>query len=131
MKIREVDFDGVNLLVPDAPWFSWPHPAFDGFPACCGPGPTGHLGEIFVPDKIEGLCISPACWVHDLMFQYGKGRDEFTQANLTFLENMWRINEAHGGDILDKIDRVAEIYIYYSAVDTAAGYFFFCRSKPR
>lgn len=48
----------------------------------------------FVPDKIYGLLITPACNIHDWMYHKGKTIEDKEQADRVFLNNMLRIIEA-------------------------------------
>ena len=91
-------YDGVLLEVPYHPAFEWPTPGFAGFPACCGPGTTGSLGERIVRDRIRGIVLSPACWVHDFMWSEAEARTEavFHYTNSVFLRNMLAIIAVRG-----------------------------------
>lgn len=53
-----------------------------------------------VPDTVYGLCIRPACNIHD--YDYGKGETlaDKIQADSLFLYNMNRIIEAEGGALV-------------------------------
>ena len=130
MQVKIEIFDSIPLKVPDIPEFFWPAKTRAEFPSCCGPGPVGHLGEWAVPDYIGGLQASLACWPHDFMFKHGKGRTEFKLANETFLYNLWTLNDYLGGDVHDKMRRIAGIYAYYLAVSSPAGYLCFVNSRP-
>jgi len=130
MQTRIDIFDGIPLEVPDIPEFFWPHPTIQGFPTCCGPGPVGELGDFLVPDMIRKMPASMACWPHDFMFKYGKGKAEFIQANEVFLINLWSINDCIGGDVHRKLERIPLIYAYYKAVSSPAGYLCFANSRP-
>jgi hypothetical protein len=59
----------------------------------CGPG-RGVLERI-VPETVYGLCITPACAIHDFMYSVGEDDYDKIDADDVFLNNMVRIIEAH------------------------------------
>ena len=120
MKTKVVNFDGVDLRIPDDPDFGWPHETFKGFPTCCGPGKR--WGNWLVPDRIVGLIISPACWVHDVMFAFHvKSWTNFYYANGVFLANMMEINRVNSRTKIGAFARKPIIYAYVKAVTTTIG----------
>lgn len=123
MNTRIVNFDGVNLIVPDDSAFDFPWPQFDGFPECCGPGPIDSLGNDIVPESIMELNISPACFIHDWTFTYWpKTFTSFLQANTLFIKNMLRINKVKGGSYIKRLLRIPPITLFYVAVSGFAGW---------
>lgn len=114
-------FDGVQLIRP-LDGFAWPHPTFDGFPECCGAGPSGTISQEVVPESIMGLAVGPACCVHDDMFTRGeKTWQNFHYANAVFLVNLLQINRERGGNWLLKKLRGPIILAWFAAVSSGAG----------
>ncbi len=66
METKYTFFDGMMLETPNIA-IEWPSPTLDDFPTFCGPG---RLGDFFIPDSILDLKISPACYIHDLMWDF-------------------------------------------------------------
>jgi len=58
-----------------------------------GCGTSGWKGK-FVPDRIYGLKVTPACQIHDVDYHFGTSIKDKDQADRTFLNNMIRIIEA-------------------------------------
>jgi len=120
-------FDGTVLLAPDDPRFFWPHSTFAGFPPCCGPGAEGDITEKAVPETILGLNVSPACWCHDWMQNYGPQTWQgFHHSNAVFLLNILAINRVRGGWWPARQLRLLPIlswYILVSSPVAAANYF--------
>lgn len=54
---------------------------------CNGCGTGGWKGDL-VPDTIWGLCVTPACDIHDWTYAEGATSDDKDRADLTFLANM-------------------------------------------
>jgi len=67
-----------------------------------------------VPDTVWGLCIKPACNIHDYMYAVGKTLAEKIQADSIFLYNMNRIVECTGGAL--EWPRKRRVYKYFLAV---------------
>lgn len=121
MNTIQERFDGVNLVRPLGD-FRWCHPAFDGFPACCGAGTAGTIGNDIVPESILGMKVSPACFVHDWMFNKApRTWANFHYANSVFLVNLLEINRARGGSWFMRYARKPLILGWYAAVSSAAG----------
>ena len=83
---------------------------------CNGCGTTGWKGKL-VPDAIWGLCVTPACQVHDWMYHLGQTEQDKDEADMVFMRNLIRlINEAGGW--LASIRRYRAT-TYYNAVAEA------------
>lgn len=124
------EFDGVLLEVPDHDEFFWPHPTFEGFHNCCGPGAPGSLGVRLVRDRPLGVVWSPACWVHDVSFALGpKSRARFKQSNEVFYRNLCVINTVRGRHLPVRKMRalMALAGRYYDAVERG-GWLFYMRA---
>ena len=85
----------------------------------CGPG-RGVL-EWLVPDHILGVCITPACAVHDFCYSQGCTDKDKCDADVIFLNNMIRIIEAHNGIGFLQRMRLRRARIYYEAVSHFGG----------
>ena len=115
-------FDGVTGIIVPADSFWWPKSTFRDFPSCCGAGMTDPL----VPETMWGLNISPACWVHDRMFeQADKTWADFFQANEIFEHNLETIIDQKSRSRVLKMLRRHRAHIYAKAVYIfGANYFF-------
>lgn len=115
-------FDGVVGLITPVNNFWWPTTSFKSFPGCCGSGYTDPL----VPETMWGLNISPACWVHDRMFELAeKTWEDFLQANDVFKHNLLTIIDQRTSSRLLKIMRRHRAEVYVKAVYAfGANYFF-------
>jgi len=120
MQTKVENFDGVDLRIPVSHLFFWPATTFDTFPTCCGPGEG--WGDRLVPDSILGLKISPACWVHDRMFEAEeKTWNNYYYSNSVMLTNMLEINRVRGGNWLVRQIRKPIILCYLKGVTTMIG----------
>lgn len=124
--IIEHVFDGVVLKAPTD--IEWPCDTFDKFACYCGPG-KGYL-ETIVADKILGLNISPACFIHDTTHALlPKTLKNFWLSNKTFLWNMESINQKFSSTKAEQYTRTAAIKAYYFGVASPIGYLYFLGSK--
>jgi len=60
---------------------------------CNGCGTKGLCGYI-VPDTAYGLCITPACDIHDFMYHIGETIADKDSADRSFYNNLLRIIDA-------------------------------------
>lgn len=134
MITGETIFDGVHLLVPildDGDFLEFPHKNFDTFDTYCGPG-TG-LADSLVPDDIYGIKISPACYLHDVMWEMAEGTwRDFHYSNSVFFHNILRIIEHFAppvGEEKVRHERYYRAVTYYMAVDGDVGASLFWRLK--
>lgn len=130
LPMRMQEFDGVLLEVPDHPEFFWPHPTFEGFHDCCGPGAPGSITVRIVQDRPLGVIWSPACWVHDVTYSLGpKSRARFKQSNEVFFRNLLAVNAVRGRHL--PVRRLRDLntlaWHYYVAVDRG-GWLFYMRA---
>lgn len=123
MKTKIDNFLGIDYEVPDSPQFFWPDmKIYSEFPTSCG---AGKFGDTLIPDTVWGLCLSPACWVHDLSWTLAKQSwSDFFQTNNMFRKNMLKINEMTSGSFIEKSIRRAAIYRYYISVCSFGAYYF-------
>ncbi|HAR38590.1 MAG TPA: hypothetical protein DCS09_08505 [Porphyromonadaceae bacterium] len=65
MKHVKINCHGAMLIIPE--WLRplWPYQLpFNKWPSFCGAGDG--IGDWLVPEKVHGVCISPACFIHDV-----------------------------------------------------------------
>lgn len=121
MKTTVTLFDTIPLVVPvfgesDLP-LRFPYQTLESFGSYCGAGPG--LGDKIVPEQIFGLKISPACYVHDVMYEVALPCwGEFHQANSVFLHNLLAIIEMRSANRLIASLRRYRAMTFYNAVDT-------------
>ena len=95
----------------------------------CGPG-RGVL-EWLVPETIYGLCVTPACSIHDFMYAHGSTPMDKDEADRVFLNNMIRLIEAAGGPWILRMLRLRRARVYYEAVSHFGGpEFWNTKNKP-
>lgn len=124
-------FDRVPFLVPtfDGEPLEFPFKSFDTWlRTYCG---AGKFGDIFVPDTIWGLKVSPACYIHDEDFScLPRDWKHFHVANSRFLHNIIRIIQYRSKSSFLKRLRMYRAVTYYNAVDQCGQKYFF-RSQPQ
>ena len=114
-------FDGVDLIRPSGA-FMWPCSQFEGFPECCGPGENGGTFERLVPEKVIGLVVSPACFIHDVMWSVkDKSWGAFHASNSVLLTNLLEINKKKGGYGLVQMARIPLIVAGFIAATSPVG----------
>lgn len=91
-KTTHIIYDGVRLEVPvvNGEPLPIPHNGFDDFDTYCGPG---WLGDKIVPDKLFGVSVAPACYIHDVMNAMAETCEEDHHSNEVFRRNMISIIE--------------------------------------
>lgn len=96
---------------------SWPTPTVEEFAAYCGAG-DGFFNNI-VPEKIWGIIISPACYVHDKMWAEAKPTwADFHHSNSVFWANINSlIMEQSKSRTLARL-RLYRAVTYFNAVDS-------------
>ena len=87
---------------------------------CNGCGTKGLCGVI-VPDTIWGLCITPACDIHDFQYATGETIADKESADRAFLNNMLRLIEAGTKWRWLKRLRARRARTYYDAVRRFGG----------
>ena len=86
----------------------------------CGPG-RGILEQI-IPEFILGVCITPACAIHDFMYREGKASDEDKHnADLVFLNNIVRLIEESTKYKVVLYPRLLFGFLYYWFVKVFGG----------
>ena len=117
MKTREVRFDGdLQLVIPDDDRFTWPAGSVLEFPFCCGPEKWNTKFYIF--DKLFGVRISPACFVHDVMWEICDATwGDFHYSNSVFLHNVLNIVNMRSEVGFLRFLRRHKAFAYYDAID--------------
>jgi hypothetical protein len=85
-----------------------------------GCGTSGWKGWL-VPETMWGLCITPACNIHDWMYAVGQTMEDKKEADNVFLNNMLRIITASGGWWWLQSLRRTRAKDYYEAVSCFGG----------
>lgn len=89
----------------------------DKFDSFCGAG-TG-IGDAIVPETIWGVKVSPACFVHDKMWEAADGTWEaFHASNSIFLTNLISLIEVQSKSSVLKRIRLYRAVTYYNTVDS-------------
>ena len=118
--------ENVNFIVPDK--FTFPFTKFSQCPDCCGPG--NGIAEKIIPETMWGLCISPACYVHDHSWSLAKPTwGGFHAANSMFLHNLMAIVQTRSKSTFLKHLRLYRCVTYFDAVDSDIGADIFWRMK--
>lgn len=114
-------FDGVDLIRPSGA-FMWPSSSFEGFPECCGPGGNWGTFERMIPEKVLGMVVSPACFIHDVMWS-GKEKSwaVFHASNSVLLTNLLEINKKKGGYWLIQMVRIPFLVAGFIAATSPVG----------
>ena len=128
MRFKENIIDGIPLLAPtgiDLP------SNLEDFPPSCGPGDG--IGELIVPDSLLGLCITPACWIHDQCWSMSKASwGDFHVSNSLFLTNLVSLVKNYPLPFplgLLKPIRLILAISYYEAVASQSGAAIFWKLK--
>lgn len=119
---RVYHVDGVQLLVP-VQLDALPFTRLEDAPDACGAGRG--FGEWVVPEKVLGLRISAACWIHDKDWEFAAPTwDDFHAANGRLLHNMAAIIVAKSKSPLLRVLRIYRPATYFLAVSTAGAKIF-------
>ena len=129
MHFKEIVIENVPLLVPygsrDLP------DTLESFPDACGPGQG--IGELVVPEKLLGLRVTPACWIHDLSWSVARPfYDDYVQSNSVFLANMVSLIEYAPCIFFKRILKPVRFLLaisYYKAVSSDTGQHIFWSLK--
>ena len=87
MQLTQINFpNGIEQTCREG--FTVPSPIIP----CCGPG-SGWLEKV-VPESILGICLTPACSVHDDMFKNADGGLlDFLQSNFILFWNICKLSK--------------------------------------
>ena len=115
----------VKLYAP--PSYNEANPEIRAIVNGCGTG--GWKGRL-VPETIWGLCVTPACNIHDWMYITGATLADKDEADRVLLNNLLRLVEGAGGwPILQQLRRV-RAWEYYEAVHRFGGPAFWADKNP-
>lgn len=93
------------------------------FEPACGAG-DGFLNDI-VPEKVWGIPISPACFVHDYMWKISEASwGDFHYSNDVFLVNITSLLRHQSKSNLLYHFRLYRMITYFNAVDTIGSVIF-------
>ena len=106
------DYKGYELAAPESFWNA-DDELRNAVAGGCGPGGAG---DMFVPDTMYFLKVTPACAIHDWCFAVWNDKRGFDQANNLFKNNMLRIIDQRGGGYQIKCLRKKRAVKYYKAV---------------
>lgn len=137
MRTEKVIFDGVPLIIPQVltPEGKWvtiglPYDTIKEFSSYCGPG--GGFGDAIVPETLLWLKISPACFIHDIMWAFARNTEldaDFEQTNDVFRLNMNMIIKYKSKSwILEHLRYYWAVH-YYNAVDTLGKSIFYEKKR--
>ena len=124
MKFSKVNFFSATLTVPDwfAPLFPLDLPV-DKWPSYCGAG--SGFGDAIVPEYIRGVCLSPACLIHDIEWSTcDRTFKAFIASNLRFYGNCLALVRASGKPRLKQALSALRCTLYFASVSTVGVYFF-------
>ena len=105
----------VPLFAPSTFWHASPELRAE---VCNGCGTAGWKGWL-VPDTVWGLTITPACQIHDWMYDEGTTIAHKDAADRAFLNNMLRLVNVRGGWL--KRLRSWRCHTYYVSVSKFGG----------
>lgn len=111
-----------------APEWYWKLPEDIRSKGRCGPGRG--LGEKLIPETIWGLSVTPACQIHDQMYEKGETIGDKESADRVFLNNMLRIINGNSNRFMRWL-RTRRALKYYEAVRDFGGPAFWSnKNKP-
>jgi len=123
MKYTTITYHGAKLTVPE--WLAspklWPYdlPLYR-FPSFCGAGEG--FGDRIVPEDIFGVCISPACFIHDVDWACSPDTiREFLAANFRFARNARSLILASSLPWWKKEIAVSRAYTFWLGAVTTIG----------
>jgi hypothetical protein len=111
----------IPLLKPLA--VKWPYQRVRNFDSYCGAGKG--IGDKIVPESILGVKVSPACFVHDKMWELASASwADFHYSNSIFLHNLISLIELQSRSAMMKHLRLYRAVTYYNAVDSVGARIF-------
>ncbi len=120
--------DGKKTPITAPENIKFPSPYMDEFKSYCGAGEG--IGDLIVPEKLFGLKISPACFVHDNMWDNAEPTWKYFHfSNSIFLSNMIAIIETQSSSSILKHMRMYRAVTYFNAVDTIGNRIFWSMFK--
>ena len=129
MDTSTISVEGCEFIVPVAIKQYWPrYLDIDEFPSFCGAG--NGFGDSIVPEKMLGLKVAPACFIHDLSWEICElSWAGFHQSNSMFLHNLQQIIINRSSSEILKMIRLYRAVTYFNAVDSVGAHFFWERKE--
>lgn len=116
----------VSLLAPVN--LEFPYEFVTDFDSYCGAGDG--FGDNIVPDKIWGIPVSPACFIHDYMWKYAEPSwRDFHHSNSIFLHNLNELIRSQSKSTILKKFRMYRAVSYYNAVDSVGSKVFWAGKR--
>ena len=110
----DVNGNPVTLIAPKN--MEFPSKLVADFGTYCG---AGKYGDLLVPDTFYWLKMSPACFIHDMMWEMSDATwAAFHFSNSIFLRNLNTLVIAQSKNSILKRLRLYRAATYYNAVDT-------------
>ncbi len=113
MKFKIQYFHDIMFITEES--FRFCNKTFLFYPSFCGAGKG--IGDKIIPEKMYGLKVSPACHIHDDMWD--KASDtffEFMLTNMIFIFNIWMIIIHSKGNKFIKMLRCLRAVTYFTGV---------------
>lgn len=105
----------VSIVAPE--FIKFPSKYVLDFQSYCGAGKG--FGDVIVPETMWGLPISPACFVHDIMWDMAEPTwDDFHSSNAIFLRNITSLINTQSKSNFLKHLRMYRAVTYFNAVDS-------------
>jgi len=120
MNRSTIKYAGADLSVPEFLVDLWPYDMpLNKFPTFCGAGDG--LGDSIVPDKVRGVILTPACFVHDIDWALSSSRSvyHFVMSNVYFLFNNRAMAHAQLKEGTTKYKIVMHLCNFYAVVVTS------------
>lgn len=112
-----VGFKGVQIPIIAPINIEFPSLYVANYTSHCGAGKG--LSDVIVPETLWGLKVSPACFVHDFMWDEASPTwNDFHISNSVFLRNILSIVECNSASSILKRLRMYRAVTYYNAVDS-------------
>lgn len=133
MKTKLFHLIGTNgkrvvIIAPEN--IEFPSKYVHDFSSHCGAGKG--FGDIIVPETVYGLKISPACFVHDVMWEMAEPTWEaFHSSNAIFLRNIISLIIVQSDSRFLKFLRMYRAVTYYNAVDYIGQSIFWAEKKKQ
>jgi len=83
---------------------------------CNGCGGAGSWTSWAVPNQIDGICVRPACNVHDWMYGHGKRKRDKFKADMVFLRNLLTLCHTTKCSTPRFVWRGLRCFVYFAAV---------------
>lgn len=106
----------------------FPSENISDFKSACGAGEG--VGDWIVPERVLGLSVSPACFVHDTMWDKAEPTWEYFHfSNSVFLSNILSLIETQSSSSVLEHMRMYRAVTYFNAVDTVGAHIFWSKFK--